>query len=484
MATAGLNFIRDAMVYEAELSSSDAVTFMEGLTNIRLWIADLIKEVAALELMYEGVQKEFTGILEWVGVEVKEYLDKQSTLDCMAFMDESFANLCNFSDVFNISSSDHGDGHNPSLTANITEGKCVFYSTADIPHTSHIWHHCSVGQMALPHCVAQQSIAVQSQLKLTPGAGWGRLIQTWSLTTSRPRARCSALYHKGKWDWCRLRRTSWRLNHHTPHWCLPYPRTHLHLQGCPLLCCHHHHQLWWRRSTVLQKSRRHNRVARWPHWWSNSSKAIHVMCPPSTHQSKTLLSRTLQSKTLPWRTHQSRVIRHLARRFSHLIRPQSHLSKSNIPAPPAASGKVRLITGRTAKANRKRRRRKPRATLSWPLIQRWKKQKRSRRNANRQRSGPGRWSCCSCIVRATAFSSKHCRVGMVAAMWGTLRATSRMLVRATSSSSHLLIRGKSCKSRAKVSVTVLPLHVRDYRRSSTWRMWSCQTFMASAPSTW
>ena len=64
MAMVGLNFIRDATVYEAELSSSDAVAFAEGLSNIWLQIADLIKEAAALELTYEGVQKDFTGILK------------------------------------------------------------------------------------------------------------------------------------------------------------------------------------------------------------------------------------------------------------------------------------------------------------------------------------------------------------------------------------------------------------------------------------
>ena len=104
MVTAGLNFISDATVYEAELSSSHAVAFTEGLTNIPLRIAGLIKEAAALELMYEGAQKEFTGILEWLSTEVEEYLDKQSMAYCTVFMDESFQSLCNFSDAFNISS--------------------------------------------------------------------------------------------------------------------------------------------------------------------------------------------------------------------------------------------------------------------------------------------------------------------------------------------------------------------------------------------
>ena len=137
-----------------------------------------------------------------------------------------------------------------------------------------------------------------------------------------------------------------------------------------------------------------------------------------------------------------------ARRYSHLIVPKSCPSKSDIPAPQAVSKKVRLITGRMAKANR--RRRKPRATLLWLLHQRWKRQKRSRKNANGRRSGPERWSCCGCMVRAAAFSSKRCWIGMVAVMRGTWRPTSRMLVRATSSSDHLVIGRKSCKSRAKV----------------------------------
>ena len=34
MATASLNFIRDATVYEEELSSSDSVVFVAGLTGI------------------------------------------------------------------------------------------------------------------------------------------------------------------------------------------------------------------------------------------------------------------------------------------------------------------------------------------------------------------------------------------------------------------------------------------------------------------
>ena len=184
MATAGLNFIRDATAYEAELSSSDAVAFAEGLTNIRLWIADLIKEAVALELTYEGAQKEFTGILEWVGVEVKEYLDKQSTLDCMTFMGKSFANLRNFSDAFNVSTFapvivGMAITHHSLLMllrVNVSSIPLQIYLT---PLTSDAT--AASGQMALLHYVAQQSVAIwekQSWLKPMPGRGQGQIDQT------------------------------------------------------------------------------------------------------------------------------------------------------------------------------------------------------------------------------------------------------------------------------------------------------------------
>ena len=64
MAMIALNFIQDATAYETELLASDGVAFAAGL--VRIWgrIADLIKEASALELMYEGAQKKFAGILE------------------------------------------------------------------------------------------------------------------------------------------------------------------------------------------------------------------------------------------------------------------------------------------------------------------------------------------------------------------------------------------------------------------------------------
>ena len=102
MAIAGLNFIKDAMAYEAELCSSDVIKFAKGLKKIQLHIADLIHEVENLEVTYKAAQKEFSGILECVGKEV-EYLDKQLTADCTVFMDESFHSLQDFSDAFNVS---------------------------------------------------------------------------------------------------------------------------------------------------------------------------------------------------------------------------------------------------------------------------------------------------------------------------------------------------------------------------------------------
>ena len=102
MATTGLNFIRDATAYEAELSASDGMAFAAGLTYIWERIAELIREASALKLMYEGAQKKFAGILEWVSKDVKEYLDTQSMADCTTFMDESFESLHKFLDTFNV----------------------------------------------------------------------------------------------------------------------------------------------------------------------------------------------------------------------------------------------------------------------------------------------------------------------------------------------------------------------------------------------
>ena len=70
MATAGLNFIKDAMAYKAEPCSSDSMMFAEGLKKSRLHIADLIRKAGDPEVMYEGAQKKFSSILERMGEEV------------------------------------------------------------------------------------------------------------------------------------------------------------------------------------------------------------------------------------------------------------------------------------------------------------------------------------------------------------------------------------------------------------------------------
>ena len=61
MATAGLNFIRDATAYEQELTSSDGVMFAAGLTHIRNWIAELIREASELEVVYESPRRSSLG---------------------------------------------------------------------------------------------------------------------------------------------------------------------------------------------------------------------------------------------------------------------------------------------------------------------------------------------------------------------------------------------------------------------------------------
>ena len=103
MATASLNFIRDATTYEEELSSSDGVVFAAGLAHIRNRIAELIREVSELEVVYEESQKKFAGVLKQVEEEVGKYLETQSMADSTVFMDECFDNLQWYSNSFNIS---------------------------------------------------------------------------------------------------------------------------------------------------------------------------------------------------------------------------------------------------------------------------------------------------------------------------------------------------------------------------------------------
>ena len=106
---------------------------------------------------------------------MKEYLDKQSAVDCTVFMDESFTNLCKFSDAFDVSSFlpvvvGTVITHHLLLTSlwvNVSEIPLkILLSplTADVMVAS--W------QMALLGYVAKQGIAIQERqawLKLLPG---------------------------------------------------------------------------------------------------------------------------------------------------------------------------------------------------------------------------------------------------------------------------------------------------------------------------
>ena len=74
--------------------------FVAGLSSIRNWITELIKEASKLEVVYEESQNKFTGVLKQVEGEVRKYLE--TTVDSTAFMDESFDNLQQYSNSFNI----------------------------------------------------------------------------------------------------------------------------------------------------------------------------------------------------------------------------------------------------------------------------------------------------------------------------------------------------------------------------------------------
>ena len=132
-------------------------------------------------------------------MEVKEYLDKQATLECMTFMDESFANLRNFSDTFNISTFilvivGTAITHHSllmSLRVNVSLTPMQIYL---MPLTSDAT--AASGQMVLLHYVAQQSVAVQekqSQLKPMPGPGHGKVVPT--LESDQGSTLSKVLYH-------------------------------------------------------------------------------------------------------------------------------------------------------------------------------------------------------------------------------------------------------------------------------------------------
>ena len=131
--------------------------------------------------MYKGAQKKFAGILEWVSKEVKEYLDTQSMVDCMTFMDESFESLRKYSDAFNILPFilvvvGRAITHHSlvtSLWANVTHIPLKIFLS---PLTSNAT--AALGQMALLSYVAVQSVTVRekkAQSKPIPKTGTGEM---------------------------------------------------------------------------------------------------------------------------------------------------------------------------------------------------------------------------------------------------------------------------------------------------------------------
>ena len=136
VATTGLNFIHDATAYEEELSSSDGVVFAAGLTRIQNRIAELIREALELEVVCEESQKKFAGVLKQVEEEVGKYLETQSTADSTIFMDESFDNLRQYSNSFNISPFIPvvvGTAVTHHALADFFVGECVSLPLEDIP---------------------------------------------------------------------------------------------------------------------------------------------------------------------------------------------------------------------------------------------------------------------------------------------------------------------------------------------------------------
>ena len=172
MATAGLNFIRDATAYEEELSSSDGVVFVAGLTGIRNRITELIREASELEVVYEESQKKFTRVLKQVEEEVGKYLKTQSMADSTIFMDKSFDNLRWYLNSFNISPFvpvlvGTVVTHHAlliSLRVNVSHFPLkIFLSPLESDATA------ASGQMALLQYVTQQSIAIrEGQAKMVP----------------------------------------------------------------------------------------------------------------------------------------------------------------------------------------------------------------------------------------------------------------------------------------------------------------------------
>ena len=190
MATASLNFICDATAYEEELSSSDSIVFVAGLTGIQNRIAELIRKASEFEMVYEESQKKFTGVLKQVEEEVGKYLKTQSMADSTVFMDESFDNLRQYLNSFNISPfvpvvvgtvvTHHA--LLTSLQVNMSHFPLkIFLSPLESDTTA------VSGQMALLQYVTQQSIAIregQVKIVLALRASTGDMDPTIKLDTA------------------------------------------------------------------------------------------------------------------------------------------------------------------------------------------------------------------------------------------------------------------------------------------------------------
>ena len=172
MATASLNFIRDATTYEEELSLSDGIVFAASLTGIQNRIAELIREASELEVVYKVSQKKFTGVLKQVEEEVGKYLKTQSMASSTIFIDESFDNLQRYSNSFNILPFNpvvvgRAVTHHILLTSlwvNVSHFPFkIFLSPLESDATT------ASGQMALLQYMTQQSIAIwEGQVKIVP----------------------------------------------------------------------------------------------------------------------------------------------------------------------------------------------------------------------------------------------------------------------------------------------------------------------------
>ena len=141
-------------------------------------IAQLIREASELEI-YEESQKKLTGVLKQVEEEVRKYLKTQATADSTVFMDESFDNLWQYSNSFNISPFvpvvvGMAVTHHVLLTSlwiNVSHFPLKLFLSPLESDTS-----AALGQMALLQYMTQQSVAIrEGQVKIVPAlrAGTG-----------------------------------------------------------------------------------------------------------------------------------------------------------------------------------------------------------------------------------------------------------------------------------------------------------------------